>query len=67
MEDKLSKITEVKNLIGNRAIEIEVDGGINSQTAPAVVHAGADVLIAGNYIFNAPDKKEAIQLLKDIK
>ena len=67
MEDKLSKITEVKNLIGNRAIEIEVDGGINGQTAPAAVHAGADVLIAGNYIFNAPDKKEAIQLLKDIK
>ena len=67
MEDKLSKITEVKNLIASRSIDIEVDGGINSQTAPAVVHAGADVLIAGNYIFNATDKKQAIQLLKDIK
>ena len=67
MEDKLSKITEVKNLIGSRSIDIEVDGGINYETAQAVVHAGADVLIAGNYIFSAADKKQAIQLLKDIK
>ncbi|MBE6449249.1 MAG: ribulose-phosphate 3-epimerase [Alphaproteobacteria bacterium] len=67
MEDKLSKITQVKELIGTRNIDIEVDGGINLQTAPAVVHAGADVLIAGNYIFKAQDRKEAIQLLKEIK
>lgn len=67
MEDKLSKITEVKNLIGNLPIEIEVDGGINEKTAAAAVHAGADVLIAGNYIFNAEDKTRVIQLLKGIK
>ena len=67
MEDKLSKISQVKELIGNRNIEIEVDGGINLQTAPAVVHAGADVLIAGNYIFKSGDRKKAIQLLKEIK
>ena len=67
MEDKLSKITQVKELIGMRSIDIEVDGGINLQTAPAVVHAGADVLIAGNYIFKSQDRKKAIQLLKEIK
>lgn len=67
MEDKLSKITEVKNLIGMRPIEIEVDGGINDKTAFAAVQAGADVLIAGNYIFKAEDKKKAIQVLKETK
>ena len=67
MEDKLSKISEVKNLIAMRPIEIEVDGGINDKTAIPAVHAGADILIAGNYIFKAQGKKQAIQLLKDIK
>ena len=67
MEDKLSKIKEVKNLIANRSIEIEVDGGINDKTAKPVIHAGADVLIAGNYIFKSENTKQAIQSLKDIQ
>ncbi len=67
MEDKLPKISALKQLIGNRPIDIEVDGGINDKTAAAVVHAGTDVLIAGNYIFKSPDKKAAIETLKGIK
>ena len=64
MEDKLPKIAEAKQLIGSRDIEIEVDGGINEVTAEAARHAGADSLVAGNYIFKSADRKAAIQKLR---
>ena len=64
MEDKLPKITALKQLIGSRSIDIEVDGGINDKTALAAIHAGADVLIAGNYIFKSENRKKAIETLK---
>lgn len=43
--------------------EIEVDGGINEQTAKIALAAGADVLVAGSYIFNQADRTAAIQSL----
>ena len=64
MEDKLPKITALKKIIGDRSIDIEVDGGINDKTGKAAVLAGADVLIAGNYIFKSEDRKKAIKMLK---
>ncbi len=45
------KIARVKALIGNRPIDIEVDGGITPETAPLVAKAGANVLVAGSAIF----------------
>jgi ribulose-phosphate 3-epimerase len=42
---------------------IEVDGGINAETAKQCVDAGANLLVAGNYLFTAPDLKQAIQTL----
>ena len=45
------KIAWVKALIGSRAIDIQVDGGITSATTPAVTAAGANVLVAGSAIF----------------
>ncbi len=45
--------------------EIEVDGGVNKETAPICVEAGADVLVAGSAIYNAPNRKEAIDALKE--
>ena len=52
-----------KNLLGpNR--DLEVDGGIDAQTAPAVVEAGANVLVAGSYIFKSPSYLEAIETLR---
>ena len=66
MEDMLPKITAVKQIIDNRPIDIGIDGGINDITAPAAVNAGGNVLIAGNYIFKAPDRQEAIKTLKGI-
>jgi ribulose-phosphate 3-epimerase len=50
---QLAKIKQIKNKISqtNRQIELEVDGGINDVTAKQVIAAGADILVAGAYIF----------------
>ena len=47
----LEKIARVKALVGDRPIQIEVDGGIAPDTAPLVVSAGANVLVAGSAVF----------------
>jgi ribulose-phosphate 3-epimerase len=44
---------------------LEVDGGINKENAKIVKEHGADVLVAGNFIFTSGNYKEAIQSLKD--
>jgi ribulose-phosphate 3-epimerase len=44
---------------------IQIDGGINKETAKNAVQAGANVLVAGTYIFKAIDMKEAIRSLKE--
>ena len=46
-------------------MRIEVDGGISDKTAPEAVNAGADVLVAGSYIFSSENKKEAVEKLKN--
>lgn len=48
----------------NLNVEIEVDGGINEQTAVLCANAGATVLVAGSFLFNAPDIKAAVEGLK---
>ena len=48
----------------NLKVEIEVDGGINEQTARLCADAGATVLVAGSFLFNAPDIKAAVEGLK---
>lgn len=48
----------------NLNVEIEVDGGINEQTARLCAEAGATVLVAGSFLFNAPDIKSAVEGLK---
>ena len=61
----VDKIRRLKALIiesGSEAL-IEVDGGINAETGAVVADAGADVLVAGNAVFNAPDPVEAINTL----
>ena len=47
----VEKVRRVKALIGNRPIDIEIDGGITPETAPLVVKAGANVLVAGSAVF----------------
>lgn len=63
-KEALDKIAILKSLIGKKKIKIEVDGGINPVTAPACVLAGADILVAGSYIFHSQKYDVAIERLK---
>jgi ribulose-phosphate 3-epimerase len=47
----IDKIRQVKALVGGRPIDIEIDGGVTPETAPLVVAAGANVLVAGSAVF----------------
>ena len=60
--DMLRKIENVRAMIGDR--DLEVDGGIDDTTAKQVIDAGANVLVAGSYIFRHPSYLEAIETLK---
>ncbi|MDR1451024.1 MAG: ribulose-phosphate 3-epimerase [Helicobacteraceae bacterium] len=62
----LEKTRRLKELIEKRNPNclIEIDGGVNDQNAPALKEAGADILVAGAYIFGAADRKKAIESLK---
>ena len=60
----VEKIRRIKEMIGDRNIDIEVDGGISSSNAHIVCEAGANVLVAGSAIFNAPSAKEEIEKMK---
>lgn len=44
--------------------EIEIDGGVNAETGKLCLEAGADVLVAGSYIFGSDDRQAAIQSLR---
>lgn len=61
--EKIRKLAEEKEKRGWE-FEIQVDGGINEETAPSVVYAGADILVAGSYLFNALEPKKSIEGLK---
>ena len=62
------KISRLKELIEKRnpACLIEIDGGINPETAKLCREAGADILVAGNSVFTAPDPAAMIQKLKGL-
>ena len=62
-ESKVRAVRELLRRAGSRA-PIEVDGGIDVHTAPRIVAAGADILVAGNAIFGSPDPERAIQDLR---
>lgn len=64
IQSQVKKIRKVKELIGDRSIEIEVDGGINPETAKQVINAGAKVLVAGSAIFKNENYEENISKLK---
>ncbi|MDP5273371.1 ribulose-phosphate 3-epimerase [Chengkuizengella axinellae] len=66
IESMLPKIKQLREISNHQGLnlDIEVDGGINKKTAPLVVEAGANVLVAGSAIFNHENKKEAIAQLR---
>ena len=66
MESQLNTIRRVREIINqyNPACDLEVDGGINAETAKRVVEAGANVLVAGSSVYGAPDIDLAIESLR---
>jgi ribulose-phosphate 3-epimerase len=62
---QLRKIRAIREMIGDRPIHVEVDGGINVDTAPLVVEAGADVLVAGSAVFKGGNYAENIAAIRD--
>jgi ribulose-phosphate 3-epimerase len=68
IENTYSKVARLKDLIlqkGSTA-KIEIDGGVNLENAPKLMAAGADVLVAGSFVFNADDPLATIAALKSI-
>lgn len=65
----LKKVRQLRELIARTGSSacIEVDGGVNMQTAPLLAEAGVDVLVAGNAVFKASDMLQVIHQLKYVK
>ena len=68
MPNSLPKLTALKAEAERQGldIELEIDGGINAETAPLAVEAGATVLVAGNYIFSAEDVPATVKNIKSL-
>jgi ribulose-phosphate 3-epimerase len=67
MGDVMNKVAQARREVDHNrlAIDIEVDGGIDTRTAPLAVHAGANVLVAGSAIFARPAPLEAARALRE--
>ena len=66
IENTIKKVKQLRQLIsdsGSKAL-IEVDGGVQDETAPRLVAAGTDVLVSGSYIFKSPTPEETIRNLR---
>ncbi len=68
LESQLPRIAAMRAAIrsSGRPIHLQVDGGITAKTAPKVIAAGADVLVAGTAVFGAPDYAAAIATLRSV-
>jgi len=68
IENTYSKVSRLKEMIDTKGCEtlIEIDGGVNLDNAPKLMEAGADVLLAGSFVFNSSNPKEIISELKNI-
>lgn len=64
----IDKVRRLRQMIDERGLStlIEVDGGVNAKTGADLVAAGADVLVAGSYVFSHEDPKAAIHSLKEL-
>ena len=66
MADMLDKVRAIRGWIEARGLDclLEVDGGVDAETAPRCVEAGANVLVAGSAVFNKPDRAAAIAAIR---
>ncbi len=66
--ESLERIRAVKKMLEHRRrvddVYIQVDGGVNAETVDSVVDAGANLLVAGTYFYGAPDRKQALRILR---
>ena len=67
IEPVVEKVRKIKAMIGDRPIDIEVDGGITAETAPLVAAAGANVLVAGSAIFKDGNQSNYAQNISAIR
>jgi ribulose-phosphate 3-epimerase len=63
----IDKVRQVKALVGSRPIDIEIDGGITPETAPLVVAAGANVLVAGSAVFKGSTQAAYAENIRAIR
>ncbi len=68
IEHSVAKTKALKEMITRRGLNtlIEVDGGVNMETGKRLLEAGADVLVAGSFVFKSPDPKQVITDLKNL-
>lgn len=68
IENTIEKAQRLRQMITQKGLStlIEVDGGVQAETAPRLVAAGVDVLVSGSYVFKAPDPLATIQSLKKL-
>ena len=68
IENTIAKVKRLRQLINEKNAHalIEVDGGVQDETAPRLVKAGVDVLVSGSYVFKAPDPCQVIRELKNL-
>lgn len=58
------KIREIRRMIGDRETYLQVDGGINAETVKEAAANGADLMVAGSFLFKAPDMRDAVSALR---
>jgi ribulose-phosphate 3-epimerase len=68
IENTYKKVSQLKSLIAQSKSKalIEIDGGVNQHNAKSLLEAGADVLVAGNFVFSSVNPKDVIQQLKNL-
>jgi ribulose-phosphate 3-epimerase len=68
IENTYRKVELLKKMIDKAGakVQIEIDGGVNQQNAPKLMSAGADVLVAGNFVFSSDNPKQVIAQLKRV-
>lgn len=60
----MEKVRRLKEMIGHRQIDIEIDGGVSPKNAGEIIKAGANVLVAGSAVFNSDDPAKTVRLLR---
>ena len=68
IENTIDKVKRLRRLIAEKGCQtlIEVDGGVQGETAPSLAAAGVDVLVSGSYVFGAKDPEQVIRDLRSL-